>query len=357
MPWTRPTLTELIERIETDLTSRLLEDTSLLKRSVLGVLARVLAGAVHLLHGFQAWMSEQPLADTAEAEYLERLAVTWGVTRRAASFAAGRVTLTGTDGTTIPADTELQTADGTLYTLTADADIASGTATGTVTAQAAGEDGNLDEGTALSLVSPVSGALSSATVNAGGITDGQDEETDASLRARLLTRIQQPPHGGSAHDYEAWALEVDGVTRAWVYPERLGEGTVGLTFVLDDQVDEEGEPNPIPDSAKVAEVQAYIDDLRPVTADLTVFAPMAVAVDFTITLTPDTTAVRSAVQLELEDFLARVAEPETTLLISQINEAVSVAAGETDHVLSSPAANVEMDSGEFPVMGTITWSS
>lgn len=349
MPWIRPTLTELVSRIETDLASRLLTETQPLKRSVIAVLARVMAGAVHLLHGFHEWMSRQPLADTAELEYLERLCRIWGVSRKAAAFAAGTVTFTGVSGSIVPAEAELQLADGTLYTLDADATLAAGTATAAVTASEAGASGNLAAGQTLSLVSPVSGVTSAATVHADAITGGLDQEADASLRARLVTRIQQPPHGGAIHDYVAWAKEVSGVTRAWCYPLHLGLGTVGLTFVLD------GEADPIPDSAKVAEVQAYVDALRPVTADLTVFAPTPVDIDLDIQLTPDSTAVREAVELELNDFLERVAEPGATLYLSQINEAISVAAGETDHVLVSPAANVALTTGQFPLLGTITW--
>jgi uncharacterized phage protein gp47/JayE len=98
-----------------------------------------------------------------------------------------------------------------------------------------------------------------------------------------------------------------------------------------------------------------------VTADVTVFAPTPVKLDFTISLTPDTTAARAAVQAELEDLLLREAEPEDgdgsgTILVSHIREAISLAAGETDHALTAPAADVTLAAGEMSVMGTITWS-
>ena len=68
---------------------------------------------------------------------------------------------------------------------------------------------------------------------AGGLAAGSDAETDESLRARVLRRIQKPPQGGAGYDYVAWALEVPGVTRAWVYPAEMGLGTVTVRFVRD----------------------------------------------------------------------------------------------------------------------------
>jgi uncharacterized phage protein gp47/JayE len=53
--------------------------------------------------------------------------------------------------------------------------------------------------------------------------------------------------------------------------------------------------------------------------------------------------------------LLRDAEPGGTILISHIREAISIAAGEVDHVLSAPAANVTHASGQLATFGAITW--
>ena len=63
-----------------------------------------------------------------------------------------------------------------------------------------------------------------------------------------------------------------------------------------------------------------------------------------------------AVEAELRDLLARDAEPGGTILISRIREAVSIAAGETDNVVSTPTANVTHAAGELAVLGVITWT-
>jgi len=351
MAFQRPTLQELINRIQSDLASRMALGSTALRRSLINVFARVYAGAAHMLHGHLEFISRQQFPDQSEAEFLERQGELFGINRIAAAYAGGDVTFTGTNGTVIPEATVLQRSDGAQYSTDAEGTIASGTATVAVTALVAGEDGNADLGVSLTLVSPITGVLAAATVATGGLTDGTDEETDASLRARVINRMQQPPHGGADFDYVTWAKEVSGVTRAWVYPQELGLGTVTVRFVTDDTPG-----GPIPSGPKVTEVQAYIDAARPVTADVTVAAPVAVPLDFEIELDPDAVAIRTAVEAELTDLLRREAEPGGTILISHIREAISVAAGEYDHTLVSPVANVDHATGEMATMGDVTWS-
>ena len=71
MTFRRPTLEQLTAQTETEIRARL-GIGPLLRRSVLAVLARVMAGLAHSGHGFVAWIGKQILPDTAEAEFLER---------------------------------------------------------------------------------------------------------------------------------------------------------------------------------------------------------------------------------------------------------------------------------------------
>lgn len=350
MSFSRPTLAQLQERIAADIASRLPGTDPRLRNTVLNILARVEAGAVHGLYGFLDWQSRQILPDTADAEILARQASIWGIIYKAAAKAAGNVTFTGTNGAVIPAGSELQRSDGWLYTTNADATIASGTATAAVTASTAGSAGNTAAAASLTLTSPISGVSTSVTIATGGLTGGTDLETNDSVRARLIARLQAPPHGGADFDYVAWAKEVAGVTRAWAVGNENGPGTVAVRFMTDDLT-----ANGIPDSAKVAEVQGYIDARRPTTAAPTVSAPTALAIAFTIHVIVDNAATRAAVQAELTDMLRRESAPGGTILLSHIREAVSLAAGETDNTVSVPSANVTCTAGQIATMGTITW--
>lgn len=354
MSFARPTLQTLIDRIIADINARLPGADARLPYSNLNVLAFAEGGAVHGLYGFIDWLSQQILPDTADAEHLDRWCSIWGVSRKAAAPATGNITLTGTTGATVPVGTLMQRADGQQYQTTAVGTLAAGTATVATVAVTAGLAGTSTAGTNLNLVSPLAGVNAAATVATGGLTGGADVETDDALRARLLARIQQPPQGGSANDYVTWALQVAGVTRAWVYPGELGAGTVTLRFVRDN--DGTGAAI-IPDAGEVAAVQAYIDALRPVTAQLTVVAPTSVPLNFQITgLTPSTSAVQAAVQAELQDLLLREATPGGTILLSHIRAAISQATGEIDYALVSPTANVTNTTGNMSTMGSIAWS-
>ncbi len=350
MPFNRPSLADLADRASTDIEAALPGADARLRRSNLNVLARVHAGALHGVYGYLAWLAEQLMVDTAETVFLDRYAGIWGVLRLPAAYASGTVDVTGTTGAVVPAGASVQRSDGAAYVTTADAALVAGAASVPVAAVVAGLAGNADPLTQMGFAQPVPGVASAALVGAAGLAQGADRETDEALRARVLARIQQPPMGGAAADYVAWALEVPGVTRAWVYPLEGGVGKVVVRFVRD------ADAGFIPDAAEVAAVQQYINDRRPVTAQVTVLAPVAAPLSMSIALTPNTAAVRAAVQAELADLLRREAKPGGTILVSQLREAISVAAGETNNVLSSPGADVTHAAGLMPTLGTITWA-
>lgn len=347
MAYNRPTLTELHSRILDDIDARVPGADSRLRFSVLGVLARVFAAAFHAAYGLLNHWSRQILPDTADGVHLTRHAANWSVLRKAATKASGTVGVTGTGGAIIPEGAILVRRDGAEYRVTAAAVIAAGVAVVAVAVEAMieGDAGNTDAAAILSFATPVAGVNAGATVISVGA--GNAAENDDSLRARLLRRMQRPPHGGNADDYVDWALAVAGVTRAWNAPNELGLGTVTVRFVMDGRV------NIIPQPADVAAVQAYIDDVRPVGSVTTVVAPIAQAVNFLIRAVPPTLAVRQAITEELADLFRRDAAPGGTLLHSRMREAISLAAGEMDHDLNSPGGNASFPAGVIPVLGNV----
>ena len=350
MPFNRPSLTQLIERARADLDAWLPGADSRLRAAVLDVLVRMHSGGMHGLYGYLDYLSQQIIPDTAYAENMARWASIWGIQRKSANAATGNATGTGTNGTLIPAATVLVRADGARFLTNSAAVVALGIVTVAVTAEDAGAAGNCPTGQALTLASPVAGIASQMVVAVPGLSGGTAEEADAELLARLLLRIRNPPHGGNSTDYKQWALEVTEVTRAWVYPNWMGPGTVGVAFVMDGRVD------PIPLAGDVELVQDAIDLVRPVTAAVTVFAPIAVPLTISIAAQPPTAEVEAAIAEEIRDLLFREAEPGGLLLVSHIREAISIAPGEYDHVLISPIANLQAGSGEMFTFGAIDWA-
>lgn len=350
MPFSRPTLTTLVARAQDDFDARLPGADSRLRRSFLNVFSRVHAGALNGVYGLLDFMWRQIFPDTAEAEQLARWASIWGVARKGATLATGTATLTGTNGAIIPIGTGLIRRDGVEYVTSEAVLIAAGTASVRVDAVIAGPSGDALEGQSLQFVSPVAGVNAVALVAAGGLVGGLAEEDDELLRARLLDRIQQPPHGGNAHDYVTWALEVPGVTRAWVYPGELGIGTVSVRFVMDERSD----IIPTPDDVDL--VFDHIDALRPAgMKQLYVVAPIPVPLDFAIKASPPTALVEAAITEELRDLVRREAEPGGSLKISHIDEVISLAAGEIDHEVITPSGNVMSPTGHISVFGSIAF--
>lgn len=355
MPWPRPTLDEIRSDLYADIESRLPGLDPLPRHSMVGALATACAGALHELYGYLAWIAEQAIPDTAEAEYVERWAGMWGLARTAAISARGSIAVTGTAAAIVPAGTVWQAGGaGAQYVSDARVVLAADGAVIPVQAREAGPDGNAPAGAVVSLVSPLAGVDSTGTVRIA-LTGGAAAESDDGLRARLIARISAPPGGGTASDYVQWArAALADVTRAWATPRATGLGTVTVYVMTDDATPSTGG---IPSAGVVTAVQAYIDARRPVTAAVTVQAPTAVPLAVTIdALTPDTAAVREAIEAEMEDLIRRESAPGGTIRISRMREAISGAQGETDHALTTPTADVTVQLGEISVLGDVTWT-
>lgn len=343
--FTRPTLAQIVTRVTADFVSRLVLTGAVLRRSMVYVLARVIAGAAHMLHGHLEYLARQLFPDQSDGPYLVRQASVFGLTKTAATYATGTVTVTGTG--TIPVGAVLTRSDGARYTVDAEVVLVT-TGSVAVTAELAGADGTLTVADVLSFESPVTGVDATGTV--ATVVDGNDEETTEALRTRLREHLAEPAHGGNDADYIAWAKAVAGVTRAWVYPLELGPGTVVVRFARDNDA------SPIPSAGEVTTVQTAIDLVKPAHATVTVAAPTDAPTAFTIAVLPNTTAVKAAVTAELVDLYARVGEPGGTVLLSEIRTAIGIAAGLTDYTLTVPAADVTHTTGQLPSVGTITWA-
>lgn len=350
--FTRPTLPQLITTVRNDILTRLAADSTLaaLRRTDAEVYGRVQAAAVHTVYGYIDHLARNLLPDLADEDWLTRHANMKRCPRKLATFASGyaRWDVTKAD-ITIPAGVTIQRDDLTSFSTTAAATSAGGVLRVPVTCDTAGKAGNTDDGLAMRLVSPITG-LTSAGV-ADSIQGGADIEDLEVWRARVIERWYWTPQGGADGDYEVWAKEVAGITRAWTYRHWSGRGTVGVMVANSDLI------NPIPDAATVAAVKAYIEPLAPVAgADIYVFAPTPHTVNFQIRLNPDTATVRYAVEAELRSMMLRDGGPESVLKLSRISEAISIATGEYSHTLVSPAADIAIAKGEVGMVGTISWT-
>ncbi len=322
-------------------------------RSVLGVLAADNPAAqFSLLHRHAERNALDGVPLTSTGQRLEDWASTFRVNRRPATFASGTIDLTGVTGTLVPTGTTWRRTDGRLFSSIADVTVAAGVASVTVRADEVGLASNTAAAATLSLVVPIAGLDTDATVDSNAIGAGADEETLDQLRARLLEFLRQRPNGGSVADYVSWSKEVPGVTRAWALGHHLGPGTVGVAIVNDGNA-----PAISPSAQLVSDVATLIGTRRPVTAQVTVFAPGLTQLDPQIQMKPNTATVQQAVTQALDDLFLREAVPGQLMPLTHIAEAISNAAGEEDHRILAPLADVQPLAGELLVTGTPVFST
>jgi len=94
-----------------------------------------------------------------------------------------------------------------------------------------GSDQNLETGTLLKLQSPIAGVDDNFGVDFGAIGGGTDQETDVSLRERMLDKIQNPVAHFNDPDITDKAKEVAGVTRVFVQRSGTIVGTASIVSI------------------------------------------------------------------------------------------------------------------------------
>lgn len=351
--YSKPTLQDLRNRAIADINARLTKADANLPRRILNILAIMCAGVGDEILRRVEYLLKQSFLLEADPEFIVKHGQTYNIPRKMATKADGFVAFQATAGSVIPARTIFRRADNVNYVSTAEV-IAplGGTATIQVRAENAGNNGNASAGTIVSLLNPIPGVQTKGEVGTLGITGGSDIETIESWQNRLIFYVQNPPTGGSKTDYEMWAREVAGVTRAWCYPIEAGLGTVTVRFMMDDTY-----PTGIPQTADINRVKAHIEALQPATATVFVEAPIPDAINFTFTsLTPNTTEVRTAIEAKLKSLIqSSSVKPGSTLPLSQIRAAISNAAGVEDFALSAPNADIVMSTGHIAVLGSINY--
>lgn len=344
----RVTLPALINRISNDLQARF-DDDELLRRQDRAVYARVVAAAVNSLYGHLDYLARNMLPDLADEDWLYRHSLMKKVTRKEPRAAEGFVRWENvSNDLTVPKGAVIQRGDRTEFLSTAAATSANGVLTVPVVASSTGLATNTDDGDSMTLSTPITGLPS--TGYAQSIFNGDDLENLEEWRRRIMDRWYYTPQGGADADYVIWALEVNGISRAWTYRTYKGPGTVGVMVATNDP------DHPAPTAELVAATKGHIWPLAPVAGSgLYVFGATEKAIDLTIQLNPDTLANRQAVTAEIKAMLFRDGEPGGKIRISRIDEAISLADGEAFHELIAPTDDIQLGETELPKLGAITW--
>lgn len=339
----RPTLHEIINRIEEDAKARLTTDE--LRRSDLSAFIRVIAGASHALYNAIDYGRKQLFSDSADTVYLERMAHVFALQRRQASRAEGKIRFTWSRLTAVPVGTIVQTSDNIQYVTTSSPD---GNGVCSVKAVEAGIASNISAGVDLRLPNPVEFVTGAVTETA--ITGGADEESDTSLRERVLFRTQNPPKQGTASDFVQWAKEVEGVGQCWCYPQENGIGTVVVRIL-----DTDGN---FASDELCEKVRTYISSKVNAVCTTYVWTPMVQRVNFRLSIKPDTLQTRASAEKALRDLFKEESMPGGTIPLTHVHAALSAVANEQDHTIVEPAGNiVATDVRHLLTVGDIEWLS
>ena len=362
---TIPTIDELTEQILDDIESA---DTSstLLPRAVWRILARAMAGVQYLCYKLGLWLYNQIFTSLMDDDAVITRATEYGLTRTPATIWKGTGTATGTDGTLIAAG-KLCTYEDSAYEVLSDVTILGGTATVSLKALTAGEDYAREVADELSWSTPQSGLDAELTI-ASTTQEAEDQETISALRARLLSRQRNQPQGGAIPDFIKWSLEVSGIAEAFIDRPSPGYVNVYPLADVDDPADR------IPSSAKLTEVEDYINDDhrypfgRP--ADVLEMDELTFSVELS-NLSPDSAALRATIETAIDSYLYSRRpqqyddDPDPINEISAgeiVAQAIAAGAKQITVVLKNAGGSDISDTGyeleidELAVPGTKTWA-
>ncbi len=298
-------------------------------------------------------------AQTTYGLFLDARAEEHGVTRKIATVATGTVTLSGANGTLVPAGTQVSNTvlagspdEPVVFQTDAAGTVAAGTVDVAVTAVSTGAAGNLPAASIDRMVTVVSGIT--AVTNAAATTGGTDEEDDETLRARLLAAIAAREGAGTSDDYVTWALQVSGVGAATCEPLWSGAGTVRV-MILDTDLQ--------PASAQLqTDVDTYIQTLRPIGASVTIATPTLDTHAISATLTMETgftvAGVQTAVETSIQAYYDTL-DVGDDVIYNEVGAAIVQTLGVADFsalLVNGGSVNVVISTTQKADMGTVTLS-
>lgn len=257
--------------------------------------SRVIGGVVSGVYADLNRVSNDAFPQSARREAIDKhLTVYFGSGLRSATAAVGSLSVTGTMGTVIPANTIFIHETTTNQYASTENIILAG-ATGEVPVQSinTGQDQNLLTSTALVFQSPIVNITNAAIVLTPGLTDGADDESTQAGANRVLSRIRAPARGGTEADYQNWAIAADNsVVSATVNRHIYGLGTIQLVITagtndIDDAIDNDLPIVVVPSAPLKEIVREYVEALNPICDVVYVDAPSEIAIDVTVECTFD----------------------------------------------------------------------
>lgn len=313
-----------------------------------------LAAAYYML----GYMFNLLFADTAEAEWLDRVVNDFGITRDAATYAVRQINTFDSTGAAmdIPIGSRFAIND---ISFVVTEKIAAGQFK--ATCEQAGAQGNAYSGSILP-TDNING-LGSAELISPALIPARDAETDDSLRERFYAAARRQPYGGNIADYEEKVLSIDGVGAVKVFNAvTQGAGHVGLIIG-----DEQGNRAT---QTLIDQVQALMgtngDGIAPIGHTVTVgtATDLQVNVSASVKLRPGTSfaIVQPAVSKVITDYVQNIGFTDETVFYAKLVSAIlnshesimDVGTVTMNGAAANIALNKTYDNYQVPTVGTVT---
>lgn len=184
------------------------------------------------------------------------------------------------------------------------------------------------------------------------LDEGTDKETNQDLFDRWIIKIQTPSTSGNKYHYLNWALEVNGVGGAKVFPLWNGNGTVKVVIA---DVNKKSASE-----ALVQDTYEHIEEVRPIGCTLTVVSAVEKQINIKakVTLAKGISIgqVKNEFLEDVENYLKTVAFKATYISIAKLGSMLLDVSGVLDYeeiTLNDNTGNLQLADEEIAVVGSI----
>ena len=350
-------LQDIVRIVENSLAIQFYGQSSVLRKSVLKVLAHVVGGALYMLVLLAKRIWKNRFVTTCDVSALDGFGLEYGVPHKVPLQSSGTAIVTlesGVDSLTIPQGTVLVNEETNIeYEVPNEVLVDSEHVGIPVVAVDVGADCDLGPGVTLAFRNGgVAGVESVVTETiSGGVAEAVEIDGEVKIwgelaeeyRSRLINRIQNPVHGGASNDYQLWSTRFSFVTDAFVFPNQPETNAVSVALANYNSA------NITPTSDQIEEVSNYITDdvRRPVTARVRVFGVTPVIVEMTAYVSPYNQYVRESVTAAIKQYLRKM-KPGSVLDFETLRlNVLSNSMAETFSVQSMSKAGTSVQSLEL----------
>lgn len=351
---------EIVEEMLIDFANELGVD-SISSASDIAIKAKVYAAQIEGIYYNQQYVLRQAFVQTAVDQGLEDHGYTYGVDRKPARKANGKVVMgrrtAATEDIAIPKETMFSTNPdiyGKLVTgiTTEDAILKAGEIEVSIPGEVIdpGKEGNVPAGAFIVLNNPPVGI--EYVRNDKEFKNGTNEEDDESYRERILDKTRRPGTSGNPSHYEQWALEVPGTGGAKAHRTWNGKNTVKVV-ICDSNMRAASEK-------LIKETFDYIETQRPVGAIPTVVSAQEKAINISanVTLANGYTIqeIYDRFMDKVIDYFKSIAFKDSYTSYAKIGSMLLDTDGVGDYTelkLNGEVSNVLLEDEEIPVLGEL----